>query len=86
MTDAVEIDSEAVWPADADDVDEAYLANWFVREGAAVDAGETLCEIQVEKVSIDVPAPVAGTVTEIAVAEGSDFDRGAVLGQIQASA
>ncbi|WP_396612072.1 lipoyl domain-containing protein [Haloferax sp. S1W] len=86
MTDGVEIDSASVWPEDADDVTEAYLANWFVREGSAVEQGETLCEMQVEKVSIDVPAPVAGTVTEIVVAEGSDFDRGDVLARIQPSA
>ncbi|ELZ81262.1 lipoyl-binding domain-containing protein [Haloferax gibbonsii ATCC 33959] len=86
MSDAVDVNSADSWPDDADDVAEGYLANWFVREGSAVDEGETLCEIQVEKVSIDVAAPTAGTVTEILVAEGGDFDRGDVLARVQPSA
>ncbi|SEL95606.1 lipoyl domain-containing protein [Haloferax larsenii] len=86
MAETVDVDSETVWPEDAEDVTEAYLANWFVREGSAVDQGETLCEMQVEKVSIDVTAPVSGTVTEIVVGEGVDFDRGDVLARIRPSA
>ncbi|ELZ78397.1 lipoyl domain-containing protein [Haloferax larsenii] len=86
MAETVDVDSATVWPEDADDVTEAYLANWFVREGSAVDQGETLCEMQVEKVSIDVTAPVSGTVTEIVVGEGVDFDRGDVLARIRPSA
>ncbi|RDZ63435.1 biotin attachment protein [Haloferax sp. Atlit-12N] len=86
MSDALDVNSADSWPDDADDVAEGYLANWFVSEGSAVDEGETLCEIQVEKVSIDVAAPTAGTVTEILVAEGGDFDRGDVLARVQPSA
>ncbi|WP_058827503.1 lipoyl domain-containing protein [Haloferax sp. Q22] len=86
MSDAVDVNSTDSWPDDADDVAEGYLANWFVREGSAVDEGETLCEIQVEKVSIDVAAPATGAVTEILVAEGGDFDRGDVLARVQPSA
>ncbi|MBC9987279.1 biotin attachment protein [Haloferax sp. AS1] len=86
MSDALDVNSADSWPDDADDVAEGYLANWFVHEGSAVDEGETLCEIQVEKVSIDVTAPTAGTVTEILVAEGGDFDRGDVLARVQPSA
>ncbi|KTG27804.1 lipoyl domain-containing protein [Haloferax profundi] len=86
MTDAIDVDSASVWPDDADDVDEGYLANWFVREGSAVDEGETIGEMQVEKVSIDVTAPTNGTVTEILVAEGGEFTRGDVLARIQPSA
>ena len=82
----VDIDSASIWPADADDVDEGYLANWFVREGSAVDDGETIGEMQVEKVSIDVTAPTDGTVTELVVVEGGEFTRGDVLARIQPSA
>jgi pyruvate/2-oxoglutarate dehydrogenase complex dihydrolipoamide acyltransferase (E2) component len=70
---AVTLDS--VWPDDADDVDEGVVANWFVNEGASVDDGDTLCEIQIEKVSIDVPAPVAGTVDEVVLGEDAEFTR-----------
>jgi len=79
----VDVDSESVWPADADDVDEAVVANWFVREGGRVDAGETLCEIQIEKVSVDVDAPESGTLAERVVPENGEFRRGDVLARIE---
>ncbi|MFD1512695.1 lipoyl domain-containing protein [Halomarina rubra] len=76
------VDSAAVWPADSMDVDEAVVSNWFVREGGHADAGDTICEIQIEKVSIDVPMPVAGTVTERLVGENDVFARGDPLARI----
>ncbi|MFC7167534.1 lipoyl domain-containing protein [Halospeciosus flavus] len=79
----VDVDSAAVWPDDADDVEEAVLSNWFVREGTTVEEGETVCEIQIEKVSVDVPAPASGTLTERTVAENEDFRRGDTLGRIE---
>jgi pyruvate/2-oxoglutarate dehydrogenase complex dihydrolipoamide acyltransferase (E2) component len=78
------IDSGAVWPADADDVEEAVVSNWFVREGATVEAGETVCEIQIEKVSVDVPAPATGRLVQRSVPENGEFRRGDVLGRIDA--
>lgn len=79
----VEVDSDAVWPADAEDVDEAVVSNWFVREGATVEEDEPICEIQIEKVSIDVPAPTTGTLTEIRLQENDEFVRGDVLATIE---
>ncbi len=79
----VGIDSAAVWPDDADDVEEGVLSNWFVREGGTVEEGETVCEIQIEKVSVDVPAPATGTLVEQSVAENEEFGRGDVLGRIE---
>ena len=79
---SVAVDSETVWPADSDDVDEAIVANWFVREGTAVTEGDPIAEIQIEKVSIDVPAPATGEVAAILVAEQAEFRRGDVLARI----
>ena len=76
------VDSGAVWPDDVD-TDEGYVVNWFVREGGRVDAGEAVCEFQVEKVSIDVPAPAAGELDEIVVAEDDEFRRGDTLGWVR---
>ncbi|MFC6951678.1 lipoyl domain-containing protein [Halorubellus litoreus] len=73
----------SVWPEDADDIDEGVVANWFVREGATVDAGDTLCEIQIEKVSIDVPAPVAGVVDEVVLGENDEFTRDDTLAYVR---
>lgn len=80
--DSVAVDSEAVWPADAGDVEEAIVSNWFVREGASVTEGEDVAEIQIEKVSIDVPAPATGEVAEILIDEQEDFRRGDALAVI----
>jgi|GEM_PF-293097 len=81
--DRVAVDSGDVWPADADDIAEGYVATWFAREGAAVEAGETLCEIQIEKVGVDVPAPVEGRLAEIVAPEDAEFERGDVLAWIE---
>ena len=79
----VAIDSNAVWPEDAEDVEEAVVANWFAREGARVEAGETVCEIQIEKVSVDVPAPATGTLASVEVPDNGEFRRGDVLGYVR---
>jgi pyruvate/2-oxoglutarate dehydrogenase complex dihydrolipoamide acyltransferase (E2) component len=78
----VVVDSAAVWPADSADVEEAIVSNWFVHEGTAVTEGEPIAEIQIEKVSIDVPAPTTGEVAEIVIDEQDEFQRGDVLARI----
>ncbi|MFC3477336.1 lipoyl domain-containing protein [Halobacterium litoreum] len=78
MTD---VDPASVWPEDADDVDEAVVANWFVRDGASVEEGETVAEIQIEKVSVDVPAPASGTIARL-VEESGEFRRGDAIARI----
>ena len=83
MTDPVDVDSAAYWPDDAEDVSEAVVATWFERAGNRVDEGETLCEIQIEKVSVDATAPTSGELTEILVDEGGEFARGDPLARIR---
>lgn len=77
-----EVDPADVWPEDAMDVEEAVVANWFVRDGASVDEGETIAEIQIEKVSVDVTAPESGTV-EVLVEESGEFTRGDPIARIE---
>jgi len=78
----VAVDTADVWPEDVDE-DEGVVLNWFVSEGSHVTAGEAICEFQVEKVSIDVPASVDGTLDEIALAEDAVVDPDATLGWIR---
>ena len=80
--DRVAVDTGDVWPEETDE-DEGVVVNWFLREGSRVNAGEDLCEFQVEKVSVDVPAPVSGTLEEIVLEENDEFERGAVLAWIR---
>ena len=77
----VAVGVDAVWP-DAAEADEGVVSNWFVREGRHVEAGETLCEIQIEKVSIDVPAPATGTLDEVVLAKDAAFERDDTLAWI----
>lgn len=78
----VPIDTAEVWPEGTDE-QEGYVANWFVREGATVAAGDVLCEIQVEKVSVDVTAPVGGDLVEVVLGEDAEFRRGDTLAHIR---
>ena len=78
----VAVDAADAAPEDADE-DEGVVLNWFVSEGTHVAAGEAVCEFQVEKVSIDVPAPVDGTLDEIALAEDAVVDLDDTLGWIR---
>ncbi|WP_254841061.1 lipoyl domain-containing protein [Natronomonas marina] len=79
----VAVTVDEYWPADADESESGVVTNWFVREGASVAEGDTLCEIQVEKVSADVVAPVGGTLAEVALGEDAEFDRGDTLAWIE---
>lgn len=76
---------ETLWPDDVDS-NEGIVVNWFAREGMAVDEGDSLCEIQVEKVSLDIPAPVSGKLVEIILGEDDEFERGDRLAWIDPEA
>lgn len=79
--DRIAVEVDAVWPDETEE-DEGVVVDWYVGEGAMVEEGGTLCTIQVEKVSVDVPAPAAGTLVEIARREDDTFERGDVLGYV----
>ncbi|WP_132057818.1 lipoyl domain-containing protein [Halorussus amylolyticus] len=81
-SDRVPVETADVWP-DGADAEEAVVVNWFVGEGARVEAGDDLCEFQVEKVSVDVPAPTSGTLDEIVLGEDAEFGRGDTLAWIR---
>ncbi|PSP72098.1 biotin attachment protein [Halobacteriales archaeon QS_3_64_16] len=80
-TDRVSIDTADVWPEDAED-DERLVVNWFVSKGSQVEAGNSICEFQVERVDVDVPSPVAGTIDPIVLEENAAFERGDTLAYI----
>jgi pyruvate/2-oxoglutarate dehydrogenase complex dihydrolipoamide acyltransferase (E2) component len=62
---------------------EGVLATWFVSEGSAVAADQLIAEVQVDKVSQDVEAPVAGVV-RVLVAEEHVVRQGDVIATIEA--
>ncbi|MFC7007344.1 lipoyl domain-containing protein [Halalkalicoccus salilacus] len=81
-TDRVAITAGGDWTDDVD-AEEGVVVNWFVGEGSAVDDGDTLCEIQIEKVSIDMEAPIDGTLDEIVHDEDDEFTIGETLAWIE---
>ena len=64
-------------------VTEATIGKWFKRPGEAVAVDEPLVELETDKVTIEVPAPAAGVLSEIAAKDGETVAVGAVLGQIK---
>jgi len=73
-------------PALGESVTEATVAQWLKKPGEAVVADEPLVELETDKVNVDVPAPVAGTLAEIRVEKGATVAVGAVLGSIKEGA
>ena len=71
-------------PALGESVTEATVATWFVKEGEAVEVDQMLCELETDKVTVEVPSPAAGTMSEIVAKEGETVGVDALLGQIAA--
>ncbi|MEF8856500.1 MAG: biotin/lipoyl-containing protein [Haloplanus sp.] len=76
--DRVPVVADGAWTDDVDD-DEGVVVNWFVNAGRRIEAGETLCEVQVEKVSVDIAAPTDGELVEIVRDEDDEFTIGDTL-------
>src|SRR5258708_2026991 len=72
-------------PTLGESVTEATVARWLKKIGDAVAMDDPLVELETDKVTLEVNAPAAGTLSEIAVAEGSNVAVGAVLGRIGAA-
>ena len=68
-------------PAVGESIHEALLAAWRVADGAAVRQGEVLCDLETDKVNVEVTAELSGTV-QIAVPAGQTLPIGAVIGAI----
>ncbi|TNC73038.1 2-oxoglutarate dehydrogenase complex dihydrolipoyllysine-residue succinyltransferase [Rubellimicrobium roseum] len=69
-------------PSLGESVTEATVATWFKKPGDTVAADEMLCELETDKVTVEVPAPSAGTLGEILAAEGSTVGPNALLATI----
>jgi 2-oxoglutarate dehydrogenase E2 component (dihydrolipoamide succinyltransferase) len=67
-------------PALGESVSEATVATWFKKPGDAVRQDEMLCELETDKVSVEVPSPATGTLSEILVPAGATVAAGARLG------
>ena len=70
-------------PTLGESITEATIGKWFKKPGEAVAVDEPLVELETEKVTIEVPAPAAGVLSEIAAKDGETVAVGALLGLIQ---
>ncbi|HEY0235402.1 MAG TPA: 2-oxoglutarate dehydrogenase complex dihydrolipoyllysine-residue succinyltransferase [Afipia sp.] len=73
-------------PTLGESVTEATIGRWFKKAGDAVAVDEPLVELETDKVTIEVPAPSAGTLGEIIAKDGETVAVGALLGQISEGA
>ena len=69
-------------PAMGESVTEATVARWFKKEGDSVTRDEPLLELETDKVTVEVPAPAAGSIESILVKAGETVQVGSVLGAI----
>lgn len=71
-------------PTLGESVTEATIGKWFKKAGDAVAVDEPIVELETDKVTVEVPAPAAGVLSEISVKEGETVEVGALLGSIGA--
>ncbi|WP_018689898.1 2-oxoglutarate dehydrogenase complex dihydrolipoyllysine-residue succinyltransferase [Ahrensia kielensis] len=71
-------------PTLGESVSEATIGKWFKKVGEAFSDGETLVELETDKVTLEVPAPSAGTLSEITAQEGDTVEVDALLGMMEA--
>jgi len=63
--------TDVMVPALGESVSEATVSTWFKKPGDFVKQDEMLCELETDKVSVEVPAPVSGILSEILAPEGA---------------
>ncbi len=71
-------------PTLGESVTEATVATWFKKPGDAVAVDEMLCELETDKVTVEVPSPSAGVMAEIVAAEGATVGVDALLATLTA--
>ncbi len=73
-------------PTLGESVTEATVATWFKKPGDPVAVDEMLCELETDKVTVEVPSPAAGTLGDIVAAEGETVGVNALLATISEGA
>ena len=78
--------TDVLVPTLGESITEATLGAWLKKPGEAVAADEPIASLETDKVAVEVPAPVAGVMGELVVAEGDTVSVGAVIARIAAGA
>ena len=69
-------------PSLGESITEATVSKWLKQVGEQVDSDEPLVELETDKVNVEVPSPLAGTLSSIKVKEGDTVEVGALLGEV----
>ena len=77
--------TELIVPTLGESITEATVSKWLKKIGEPFEIDEPLVEIETDKITVEVPAPSAGVLSEIKVKEGNDVNIGGVLGIISES-
>lgn len=73
-------------PVLGESVSEATVGKWYKAVGDAVTVDEVICELETDKVALEVNAPASGALSEIIASEGENVEVGALLAKIDESA
>ena len=74
--------NQIIVPSLGESVTEATVSKWLKQVGEQVNSDEPLVELETDKVNVEVPSPLAGTLSSIKVKEGDTVEVGALLGEI----
>ena len=74
--------NQIIVPSLGESVTEATVSKWLKQVGEKVDSDEPLVELETDKVNVEVPSPLSGTLLSIKVKEGDTVEVGAILGEV----
>ena len=74
--------NQIIVPSLGESVTEATVSKWLKHVGEEVDSDDPLVELETDKVNIEVPSPLKGTLSSISVKEGDTVEVGALLGVV----
>ena len=69
-------------PVLGESITEATVSKWLKKEGETVEADQAIVELETDKVNLEVPSPISGTLSEISFKDGDTVEVGAILGSI----
>ena len=69
-------------PELGESITEATVSKWLKKKGEIVEADEAIVELETDKVNLEVPSPISGTLSEISFKDGDTVEVGAILGSI----
>ena len=80
------MNNNIVVPALGESISEATVSKWLKKKGESVKVDEPIVELETDKVNVEVPSPLSGTLSSIKVKEGDTVEVGALLGLVNEEA